>query len=230
MANEIEEILTRYSSRGLVDRIRYAPLDSAVLMARQEKERALVRWIRTCGIDPVDQKRVLEIGCGGGGNLLQFLRFGFSPDLLVGNELRSETAAYARSRLPGSTNILDGDAREMNWPAASFDIVFQSTVFTSILDDEFQKELAWKMWKWVAPGGGVLWYDFIYNNPRNRDVKGVSVSRVRALFPEGDLRRWRTTLAPPVARLVTRLFRSAYTVCNTIPCLRTHMLCWIQKG
>ena len=30
----------------------------------------------------------------------------------------------------------------------------------------------------LAPGGGVLWYDFTVNNPRNPDVRGVPMKRV----------------------------------------------------
>ena len=53
----------------------------------------------------------------------------------------------------------------------SQDIVFQSAVLTSILDDEYKKRLANKMWELLKPGGAILYYDFIYNNPKNPDVK-----------------------------------------------------------
>jgi hypothetical protein len=76
----------------------------------------------------------------------------------------------ARRRLPGAIRILVGDAAEINLDQGPFDVVYQSTVFTSILDDDFQQKLADRMWALVKPGGGVLWYDFIYSNPRNPDV------------------------------------------------------------
>ncbi len=75
----------------------------------------------------------------------------------------------------------------------------------------------------------MLWYDFVVNNPRNRDVRGVPLDRVRALFPHGQLQSRRLTLAPPIARAVTRLHPSLYTLFNTVPALRTHRLCWIAK-
>ena len=49
-------------------------------------------------------------------------------------------------------------------------------VFPSILDDSFQQKLADRMWALTKPGGGILWYDFIYNNPRNPDVRGVPLT------------------------------------------------------
>ena len=39
----------------------------------------------------------------------------------------------------------------------SFDIVTQSTVFSSILDHRFQQDLSNRMWRMVKPRGGILW-------------------------------------------------------------------------
>lgn len=44
---------------------------------------------------------------------------------------------------------------------------------------------------------------------------------------EHDARR--ITLAPPIARAVMPLHPGLYTVFRMIPCLRTHLLCWIAK-
>ena len=126
--------------------------------------------------------------------------------------------------------MLVGDASQLDLGDASFDVVLQSTVFSSILDAAFQQRLADRMWALVKPAGGVLWYDFIYNNPRNPDVRGVPLGRIRELFPQGRLRAWRVTLAPPISRLVTRIHPSLYSVLNAVPWLRTHVLCWVGKG
>ncbi len=79
--------------------------------------------------------------------------------------------------------------------AGSLDIVLVSTVFSSLLDDAYQQRLADAMWRWLKPGGAVLWYDFTVDNPRNADVRGVPLRRVRALFPQALMRHRRVTLA-----------------------------------
>lgn len=229
--NEVEQVRLRYERRKqLSEAALYDVLCPSVYMAAQERERALIRWIRTCGIVPVAERRVIEVGCGDGGNLLLFLRLGFSPENLVGNELLEDRALAAQRRLPAATKILIGDASELPSECGTFDVVFQSTVFSSLLDDAFQEKLARRMWEMTRPGGGVLWYDFIYDNPRNPDVRGVPIRRIRALFPEGEMRVWRLTLAPPISRRVTTLHPSLYTLFNALPFLRTHVLCWIRKG
>jgi len=112
----------------------------------------------------------------------------------------------------------------------TFDVVLLFTVFTSLLDDEYRVRLATYVWRVVKPGGGVLWYDFCVDNPRNPDVRGVPVKAIRRLFPEGALHCRRITLAPPLARAAVRLHSSLYALLNTIPLLRTHVLCWISKS
>jgi len=227
---ETQLIKERYDRRKyLSDPSWYDPLKPEVYMGRQEKERCLIRWISHTGLTPVQDKKVLEIGCGSGGNLIQLMQLGFLPENLVGNELLPERYQTARHMLPTSTNLLLGDASTLDLPDHTFDVVYQSTVFTSILDDNFQKKLAEKMWALVKPGGGVLWYDFTFNNPRNPDVKGIPVKRVQSLFPGSELKAWRVTLAPPISRRVSCICPCLYSAFNFFPFLRTHVLCWIKK-
>ena len=230
MNHEVEKIVGRYTRRNQLPADFWSPLSPVVCMIRQERERALLRWIRECRIAPLSSKRLIEVGCGSGMNILDFLRLGFRPENLVGNDLLPERTRRARGLLPNTLTILEGNAVELDIPQASFDIVFQSTVFTSILDADFQEMLAQRMWTWVTPGGGVLWYDFIYDNPRNLDVRGVPLRRVRHLFPHGRMKYWRLTLAPPIGRIVTRIHPALYTMFNSVIALRTHVLCWIEKN
>ena len=90
--------------------------------------------------------------------------------------------------------------------------------------------LAAAMWRWLAPGGAVLWYDFTVNNPRNPDVRGVPLAEVRTLFPKGRITARRVTLAPPLARAVCRIHPRLYPLLNAMPLLRTHVLAWVVKA
>jgi SAM-dependent methyltransferase len=225
---EADRVRNRYSRRHDYEE-RWSALDPAEFLPFQEKERALLRLFARVGLAPLEERRVLEIGCGSGDDLLNLIRLGFEPSNIVGFELLEDRAEAARHRLPDAVRIECGDAATADVPDASFDVVMQSTVFTSLLDDGFQQRLADRMWAAVRPGGGVLWFDFVVNNPRNKDVRGVPVERVRELFPHGHVTSQRMTLAPPIARTVTRLHPSLYTALNVLRPLRTHVLCWIAK-
>lgn len=228
--NETDEVVKRYAARAsLVKDDRYSMLNPAVWQSVQERQRALLQMLAQYPINSLADLSVLEVGCGGGGNLLELLRMGFAPANLVGNELLPERSAMARLNLPEATQVITGDAMKLPMGQGSFDVVYQSTVFSSLLDSNFQMQLANKMWSWVKPGGAVLWYDFIYNNPNNPDVKGVTLARIRQLFPEGVIHSRRVTLAPPISRRVCKLHPVFYPILNAVPWLRTHVLCWIEK-
>ena len=226
-ARETRAVAERYARRNAGDR--YSLLKPDVWQTLQERQRAMLRLFAQLGLDDPAALRLLEVGCGSGGNLLELLRIGFLPEHLAGIELLTERFAQARQVLPEAVALHSGDALQLALPAQSQDIVYVSTVFSSLLDDAFQQRLAEAMWRWVKPGGGVLWYDFTVDNPRNRDVRGVPLARIRSLFPQARVRSQRITLAPPIARAVTRLHPALYTLFNSLPALRTHLLCWLAK-
>lgn len=227
--DEIKRIEEVYKTRDKNNDSRYSVLNPVVIKILQEKERALIRWIKYEGFANVSQIKLLEIGSGYGDNLLEFIKLGFSPANLVGNDIITKRIELAKNKLPSTLKLIEGDAATLNLPENTFDVVFQSTVFSSILDNGLKLKLSDKMWKLAKPGGGLLWYDFIYNNPKNKDVKGIPVKTLRSYFPSGKLKIWKITLAPPVARLVTKLNPNFYNLFNLLPILRTHVLCWIKK-
>ena len=228
MNDETKFVIERYARRNVGNR--YSMLRPEVWLGVQERQRAMLKLFKQdLGLQDIADKTLLEVGCGSGGNLLDFLRFGFLPEHLSGSELLEERVAAARHSLPTAITIYSGDSTTATIANDSQDIVFQSVVFSSLLDDNFQQTLANQMWQWVKPGGGILWYDFIFNNPSNPDVRGVPVKRVRELFPAGEMIVKRITLAPPISRRVCKIHPNFYHLFNMIPWLRTHVLIWIEK-
>ena len=168
-------------------------------------------------------KTILEIGAGNGSNSQGFEKLGFKRENLVLNELLEDRIKVIKEHFP-DIKLFEGNAIKIDFNQ-KFDCVFQSTVFTSILSDHDRTQLAKKMWDLLNPRGIILWYDFIYNNPRNPDVKKVSISEVKHLFPEAVRSEvHKITLAPPVGRRVGKL----YPLFN-IPPLRSHILAVFQK-
>ena len=225
--NEADAVVERYARRAADDR--YSRLRPQVWLTLQERQRALLRLFVRAGLHDLSQLRLLEVGCGTGTNLLELLALGFAPEHLSGIELLPDRLATAQQFLPGKVTLMAVDAVRSVVAAASQDIVMASTVFSSLLDDDFQHALAQAMWRWLKPGGAVLWYDFTVDNPRNADVRGVPLARLRELFPHGRMRHERVTLAPPLARAVCRVQPALYGVFNLLPLLRTHVLAWIEK-
>lgn len=228
--HETDLVRQRYARRDpSTDAARYSLLAPAALAEQQERVRAIARGLRRLGWTDPGSLCITEVGCGSGGNLLDWIRLGATAAQLTGIELLPQRLAAAQAVLPSEVQLLLGDAAQARVAPASQDVVMQATVFSSLLDDDFQARLAQAMWQWVKPGGVVLWYDFTVNNPRNPDVRGVPVRRIRELFPQGRVSTERLTLAPPLARAVTRIHPGLYNAFNLVPLLRTHVLAWVQK-
>ena len=158
-----------------------------------------------------------------------FTAWGAEQNNLAGIDLQTEEVERAKRVLPGA-DLITGDASKLPWEDSQFDLVSQHTVFTSILDRGMRNAVASEMKRVLRPGGGVLWYDFTYNNPRNPDVQGVKAEEVAELFPGFDIHLKRITLAPPIARRIpTRMLPVVYPVLSILPMTRTHLLGLLVK-
>ena len=206
----------------------YSPLNQATLFMIQRRHREVRRILASYCVDMKDVK-LLEVGCGSGQWLAEFQMFGLQVTNLAGIELEKKRAKFAKQRVLGA-DIRAGDAAELPWEDDAFDIVFQSTVFTSISDSETKLKIANEMKRVCKPGGFILWYDFSYNSPNNPNVKGVGKCEIRKLFATWNCEISKVTLAPPIARRVVPFSWSFAEDLETFfPFLRTHLIAKITS-
>ena len=71
------------------------------------------------------------------------------------NELLPERVLAIKSNYP-NTIVFEGNAIEIDFDK-KFDVIFQSTVFTSILSQADREKLAEKMLNLLNPNGIILW-------------------------------------------------------------------------
>lgn len=172
---------------------------------------------------------ILEVGCGSGDLLRDFIKWGARPENITGIELLPERVADAAHLCPKSMQICQGNAAALELPDETFDLVLQSTVFTSILDTDVKRQIASEMCRVLKPDGLILWYDYHMNNPRNPDVKGVKRREIHALFPKCEIRLQRITLAPPLSRLLAPYSWLLCYFLSKVPWLCTHYIGVIRK-
>jgi len=150
--------------------------------------------------------KIMEIGAGHGYNLIYFKYLGLDWNNIYANDIIAERGKALRENLPLAT-IHTCDASELSYTNV-FDIVFQSTVFTSVLSSEKKKILANKMFQMTKKGGIILWYDFMFDSPSNKSVRGIKKAEIVSLFPKSTkIELYKTTLAPPIGRVIGRLYR-----------------------
>jgi ubiquinone/menaquinone biosynthesis C-methylase UbiE len=229
-SSEIARIEQTYARRGSqVPSQRYSPFNPGTLFMNQEVERHLLAGLRDRGYSDLQGTRILDVGCGTGFWLRNFVSWGARPENLFGLDLLPERVERARRSLPALVTVAQGSATEVAFSGSSFDLVLQFTVFSSILQPEMKQQVAREMLRVLKPSGYAVWYDFYLNNPSNKDVRGVSKKEIRTLFPDCLYSFHRITLAAPLSRALGRWLPFLYHTLATTKVLSTHYLAFIQK-
>lgn len=208
---------------------RYSLFQPGALFIVQGCERRILALLRRHGFTSLECKTMLEVGCGAGYWLREFVKWGVQPENTMGIDLLFDRVTAARRLCAPGVKIECASAARLPFSDGTFDLVLQSTVFTSILDADLKQQVAAEMLRVVKTNGLILWYDYHVNNPWNRDVRGVRRSEIARLFPDCRIELQAATLIPPLAR---RLAPYSYLGCyllEKIPLFCTHYLGAIQK-
>ena len=219
MTTEAEQMQTRYDKRKQLDQssLNYKLYDHLI---RAEREEKFIRFLHQHKVN-LREAVCLEIGAGTGGNLGFFFRLGAKPGNVFANELLPDRQQHLREHFP-HVQLIPGDATELNM-ARRFDVILVSTVFSSVLDNAAREQLAKAIASFLSERGVLLWYDFVYDNPKNPDVKGMPLRDVKQMFsPLKISGTYNVTLLPPLGRM----FPNQYHLLNgLLPFLRTHVAC-----
>ena len=227
-AAEEARIRTAYQRRAASDEL-YSRFDPGQLLRLQQLERKILTTLFRHGLAPLESRKILEIGCGSGYWLRQFIQWGARPENVAGVDLIETRVAEAQRLCPAKVEIHQTNAAHLGFAEKTFDLVFQATVFTSILDSALKARIAAEMLRVAKDDGLILWYDFRVNNPWNPEVRGVRRGEIESLFSGCRVTLQRVTLAPPVARRLARRSWLSCLLLERIPGFCTHYLGAIQK-
>jgi ubiquinone/menaquinone biosynthesis C-methylase UbiE len=228
-ADDLDRLRSEYARRDLHEKSKrkYSPFNRSNLFAVQQRQRAVLKLLTTKGFDNLEARRILEVGCGTGGVLLEYLSFGANPELLNGTDLLLHRANDAHRRLPGG-QITCSDGRYLPYKTGCFDIVLQYTALSSILDYSVKAEVAREMTRVLRkPDGLIVWYDF-WLNPTNPHTRGIRAAEIRRLFPTCSVECHRVTLAPPLARALVPISWTLAALLEAMKALNTHQLVAIR--
>jgi ubiquinone/menaquinone biosynthesis C-methylase UbiE len=175
-------------------------------------ERANIRALQGLGLDR-EKAKVLDVGCGTGSSLLQFIKLGFLPENLAGVDSGADRIEQARTRFP-NVEFRCESAEKMSFGDSSFDIVFESTLFMMLTSEDIARRIAREMLRVTKPGGYVMMADWRYAEPKSKDHRAMSSKRIASLFDVGAstsiVARERGALVPPLGRFLSRRAPSLY--------------------
>jgi len=226
---EIEKIKKAYARRAHLGKDKlHSKFNPAALYNGHQIQKEIINAFKKNGINDISNKRILDVGCGVGNDLRNFVQFGANPDNLNGIDLLPESVERAK-KISSNINFKCANAEDLPFDSNYFDIVVTFVTFTSILDSQMKKNIAKEMERVLAPQGIILWYDFFLNNPWNPDVRGVKKREIYKLFPGCKIWFKKISLIPQIIRFLAPYSWLACYLLEKIPLLRTHYLAVIHK-
>lgn len=175
-------------------------------------EASVVRALRNIRHDPA-AATVLDVGCGGGGDVYQLLRVGYAPASITGIDIQQERIAAARLLYP-QMQLIYGDATRMEFKDESFDLIFESTMFATLPNDRERTVIASEMVRVCKPGGYLVLVDWRTPKPGDSNYKALTRKELRRLFAVGTATRLlgvhKGALVPPIGRFLSQHAPSLY--------------------
>ncbi len=226
--SELLRIRAAYARRKkLMLAERYARTSPGHLYSLHEREVTMALLLRRAGLSSLSGLRILDLGCGRGSTLRLLLEYGADPELLFGIDLIEDHVQAAQALSP-NMHFSCGSTTRLPYADASFDLILQFLLFTSVLSDAARSRIAMEISRVLSPRGHFLWYDFAYNNPTNPDVRGIRLCEIRRLFPGFTMEARRVTVAPPLGRALGRLGPSVYYLAAQLRLISTHYFCLLN--
>ena len=210
----------------LAENNKYSFFNQSYLFTIQQRSRNVLALLRKSGFEKFSDYKILEVGCGTGGVLLEYLAFGANSCQLHGCDLMPHRLQYAREKLPSELPLVAANGQHLPYRSQAFNLVMQYTVFSSILSAEIKRDLAEEMRRVLKPGGMILWYDF-WLNPTNPQTKGIRPLEIRQLFPSCRIELHKITLAPPLTRFLVKVSWMMCLVLEKCLVFNTHYLAMI---
>ena len=226
--DDLDRLRSEYANRARrnPEDDRYSLFNPSRLYYVQQRNRWILRLLRKQGICSLAQIKILEIGSGNGTVLLDFLSYGALSKNLHGCDLISDHLVQACRRM-AHLPLSCADGQALPYPASTFDLVLQFTVFSSILDIEISNRISNEMIRVLKTDGTILWYDF-WLNPTNPQTKGIRPKEIHDLFPNCDFDILKITLAPPIARRLVPISWLFSAFLEKLMIFNTHYLIAIQ--
>ncbi len=222
--SDLDRLRNEYArrERQLAGDDRYSLSNPAHRFMKSQLQKKVAGLLAQVGTGDLASLRLLEVGCGNGNVLADFQSLGAQPHRLFGIDLLPARLNQARASYP-SFPLVNADGQSMPFPARSFDLIFQFTAFSSILDGGVKRNAARDMLRVLRPSGLILWYDFFFN-PVNPQTRGIHLSEIHHLFPDCHFTTKRVTLAPPVTRALASVSWKLCLFLESLKIFNTHHL------
>jgi ubiquinone/menaquinone biosynthesis C-methylase UbiE len=225
--NDLDRLKTEYQLRNSHNGDRYSWFNPVYIFQMHSREREILKLIRSQGVRLSDAVKLLDIGCGNGNVIIDFIKWGLKPENCLGVDLLQHRLIHAGIKLPTSL-LINGNGERLPFLSESFGVVTQFTAFSSILDPSIKHNIAQEMLRVLKPDGVIFWYDFWWN-PTNPHTAGIKPIEIKQLFPDCNYVFRKITLAPPITRKIVPISWGSSYFLESLKIFNSHFLVIIKK-
>jgi ubiquinone/menaquinone biosynthesis C-methylase UbiE len=206
----------------------YSSFAPSNLLTIQNREWIVADLLRRSGLWSLADLDILDVGCGSGAELRRMTTTGADPARCVGIDLMADRIERARQILPAARFVV-GSAHQLPFPDASFDLVSQFVVFSSIVHHPMRQAIAREMIRVLRPDGRILWYDMRSVKPAANLVP-IDLDELKALFPGCSMAVRSATLAWRPSHFLAPKSRVAAILMEALPPARSHYVALIRPA
>ena len=204
----------------------YSVFAPSNLFTMQGREWITADLMRRSGLWSLADLDILDVGCGTGGELRRMTTQGADPARMAGIDLMGARIEEARRILPAARFEV-GSAHEMPFADASFDLVTQFVLFSSVVHAGLRQAIAREMLRVLRPNGRILWYDIRSLRP-NPDLVPIKLAELKSLFPGCSVEARPATLGWRPSHVLAPRSRVAAILMEKLPRTRSHYVALIR--
>jgi ubiquinone/menaquinone biosynthesis C-methylase UbiE len=199
----VDEIRDEYRRRDVAPQCagQYSFLNRTHARLVLDRERAILDALSRHLKVAVDEAEVLDVGAGTGISLALLAAYGFDARRLHGVDIVASRVEQGRVQFP-AFDLRVGDGYSLPWDDASFDVVQQITMLSSVHDPRLRETIAAEMRRVLRPGGLLLSFDVasVPVLPRlvNRAASAFGARRRRAVVSGAAETETRLTPVVPI--------------------------------
>jgi SAM-dependent methyltransferase len=153
---------------------------------------------------------------------------GADPARMAGIDLMPARIEEARRVLPAARFEV-GSAHELPFADASFDLVTQFVLFSSVVHPGLRQAIACEMLRVLRPNGRILWYDLRSLRP-HPDLVPIGLAELRSLFPGCSIEARPATLGWRPSHFLAPRSRVAAILAEKLPRTRSHYVALIRPA
>lgn len=227
MSEELDKLKQVYNERKSL-KIDYSfVLPQNYYLVSSREKIFISSLLKYFGTDYSDLK-VLDLGFGSGNDIFNLIKAGFKVENISGVEVIEERFQYVKSIIPNADLKLN-NGFNIPFEDNKFDLIIQSTVFSSILNPESRAKLANEMIRVLKPKGKVFFYDIRFNNPWNKNVVKMDKDEINRIF-KNEVKRFNAVTLNPI--LVRKIASGSIILCELlekVPFFCSHYYTIIEK-